>query len=187
MAFSTLSTSINTIQIPNELCILEGNDPLRSLIDFVYPKILFNFQNPNLFQNQAILCPTLEVVEKVNDFVFSLFPGESKEYLSVDKPFKFDEEHQLQGDWFKPQLLNDIKSSAIPNHRLTLKVGFPIMLLRNLDHAKGLSNDTMMRVDHLGKHFITTTVIDGKNIGDKVVIPKIDIVLKDSGLPFKFQ
>jgi hypothetical protein len=70
---------------------------------------------------------------------------------------------------------------------LTLKVGFPIMLLRNLDHAKGLSNDTMMRVDHLGKHFITTTVIDGKNIGDKVVIPKIDIVLKDSGLPFKFQ
>jgi ATP-dependent DNA helicase PIF1 len=70
---------------------------------------------------------------------------------------------------------------------LTLKVGVSIMLLRNLDHTKGLSNGTRMQVDHLGKHFITATVIDGKFFGDKVVIPKIDMVPKDSGLPFKFQ
>jgi ATP-dependent DNA helicase PIF1 len=100
---------------------------------------------------------------------------------------KFDEEHQLQGDWFKSEFLNNIKCIGIPNHRLTLKVGVPIMLLRNIDHAKGLCNDTRMQIDHLGKHFITTTIIDGKNIGDKVVIPKIDMVPKDSGLPFKFQ
>jgi ATP-dependent DNA helicase PIF1 len=181
MAFATISTPMKNIQIPDELCILEGNDPLRSLIDFVFPS------NPNVFQNQAILSPTLEIVEKLNDFVLSLFPGESKVYLSADTPFNFDEEHELEGDLFRPQLLNEIKSSDIPKYRLKLKVGVPIILLRNLDNTKGLSTGTRMQVDHLGNHFITATVIDGKNIGDKVVIPKIDMVPKDSGLPFKFQ
>jgi ATP-dependent DNA helicase PIF1 len=44
-----------------------------------------------------------------------------------------------------------------------------------------------MQVDHLGKHIISATVIAGKNLGDKVVIPRMDLVPTDSGLPFKFQ
>jgi ATP-dependent DNA helicase PIF1 len=178
---------VTTIQIPNQLCILEGIDPLLSLIDFVYPNIVLNFKNTNQFEDQAILCQTLEVVEKVNDFVLSLIPGESKEYLSADTPCKSDEEHPVQGDWFTSEFLNDIKCSGIPNHRLTLKVGVPIMLMRNIDQAKGLCNGTRMQVDHLGNHIISATVIAGKNIGDKVIIPRMDLVPTDSGLPFKFQ
>ncbi|MCI05867.1 ATP-dependent DNA helicase PIF1, partial [Trifolium medium] len=87
---------VTPIEIPNQLCILEGTDPLLSLIDFVYPNIISNFENAHQFEDQAILCPTLEVVEQVNDFVLSLIPGESKEYLSADTPCKSDEEHQVQ-------------------------------------------------------------------------------------------
>ncbi|WJX34231.1 DNA helicase [Trifolium repens] len=140
MAFATISTPMKNIQIPDELCILEGNDPLRSLIDFVFPS------NPNVFQNQVILSPTFEIVEKLNDFVLSLFPGESKLYISSDTPFKFDEEHEVEGDLFRTQLLNDIKSSNIPKYRLKLKVGVPIMQLRNLDNKKGLSIGTRMQI-----------------------------------------
>jgi ATP-dependent DNA helicase PIF1 len=104
----------------------------------------------------------MEIVEKLNDYGLSLFPGESKVYLSADRPFNFDEEHELEGDLFRPQLLNEIKSSDIPKYRLKLKVGVPIILLRNLDNTKGLSTGTRMQVDHLGNHFITATVIDGK-------------------------
>jgi ATP-dependent DNA helicase PIF1 len=153
----------------------------------VYPNIVLNFKNTNQFEDQAILCPTLEVVEKVNDFVLSLIPGESKEYLSADTPCKSDEEHPVQGDWFTSEFLNDIKCSGIPNHRLTLKVGVPIMLMRNIDQAKGLCNGTRMQVDHLGNHIISATVIAGKNIGDKVIIPRMYLVPTDYGLPFKFQ
>jgi energy-coupling factor transporter ATP-binding protein EcfA2 len=72
------------IQIPKDLCILEGTNPLLDLIDFVYPNIAENIQNANFFEDQAVLAPTLEVVEQVNDFVLSLIPGDSREYLSAD-------------------------------------------------------------------------------------------------------
>jgi len=39
-----------------------------------------------------------------------------------------------------PKILNTINSSAIPNHKLRLKIGVPIMLLRNIDLNLGLCN-----------------------------------------------
>ena len=77
--------------------------------------------------------------------------------------------------------------SGIPNHKLKLKTGIPIMLLRNIDQAKGLCNGTRLQVKHLGKNVICATVITGKNIGDSIFIPRMDLVPSDSGLPFKFQ
>jgi len=70
------------IEIPEELCILHSENALLSLVDLVYPNMKF-------FDDQAIFAPTLEVVEQVNDFVLSLLPGESKDYLSCDTPCKF--------------------------------------------------------------------------------------------------
>jgi len=63
----------------------------------------------------------------------------------------------------------------------------PIMLLRNIDQAKGLCNGTRLQVNHLGKNVISATIIIGKNVGDKIFIPRMDLVPLDSGLPFKFQ
>ncbi|MCI03043.1 ATP-dependent DNA helicase PIF1 [Trifolium medium] len=137
------------IQIPEELCILEGNNPLLSLVDFVYPNIVTNITQPNCFDDGAILAPTLEVVEQVNDFVLSMIPGEEKEYLSCDTPCKSDEDYDVQSDWLTSEFLNEIKCSGIPNHRLTLKVGAPVMLLRNIDQAGGLCNGTRLQVKEM--------------------------------------
>jgi len=51
-----------------------------------------------------------------------------------------DENQKIKGEWFTSEFLNEIKCSGIPNHRLRLKVGMPIMLLRNIDKANGLCN-----------------------------------------------
>jgi len=61
------------------------------------------------------------------------------------------------------------------------------MLLRNIDQAKGLCNGTRLQVNHLGKNVIFAIVIIGKNIGDRIFIPSMDLVPSDSRLPFKFQ
>jgi len=45
-----------------------------------------------------------------------------------------------------------------------LKVGVPIMLLRNIDQANGLCNGTRLQVNDLGKNVISATVITGKNV-----------------------
>lgn len=77
--------------------------------------------------------------------------------------------------------------SNIPNHRLKLKTGVPIMLLRNIDQAKSLCNDTRLQFNHLGKNVNFVTIIKGKNIGDKIFIPIMDLIPSDSRLPFKFK
>ncbi|MCH79884.1 ATP-dependent DNA helicase PIF1 [Trifolium medium] len=175
------------IQIPEDLCILEADNPLLHLVNFVYPNVVTNCRQPNFFEDQAILGPTLEVVEQVNDFVLSMIPGEEKHYLSCDTPCKSDEDYEVQSDWFTSEFLNDIKCSGIPNHRLTLKVGVPIMLLRNIDQASGLCNGTRLQVRELGKTIIKASIITGKHAGDIVFIPRQDLVPTDSGLPFKFS
>ena len=60
------------------------------------------------------------------------------------------------------------------------------MLMRNIDQAAGLCNGTRLIVDNLGKNFIGATVITGKNAGEKVIIPRMNLVPSDPGLPFKF-
>jgi ATP-dependent DNA helicase PIF1 len=117
----------------------------------------------------------------------SLIHGEEKEYLSADTPCKSDENFDIESDWFTSEFLNDIKCSGVPNHRLKLKVGVPIMLLRNIDQASGLCNGTRLQVNDLGINIITATVIAGKSIGERVLIPRMDLVPSDSGLPFKFE
>ena len=58
---------------------------------------------------------------------------------------------------------------------------------RNIDKANGLCNGTRLQVNHLSKNIISCTVITGKNIGEKIFIPIMNLIPSDSGFPFKFQ
>jgi len=55
------------------------------------------------------LCPTIDSVEQVNDFILSLFCGEELSYLSLDNPCQSDDDQEIQGEWFTQEFLNDIK------------------------------------------------------------------------------
>ncbi|XP_020985847.1 uncharacterized protein LOC110274849 [Arachis duranensis] len=139
------------------------------------------------FQSRAILAPTLKSVEKVNDFVLTIFPWMEKEYLSSDTTCQADENEDVQQEWFTPEFLNDIKCSGLPNHKLTLKTGVAVMLLRNIDQTSGLCNGTRLIVNKLGSNVIGATVVSGRNIGDKVYIPRMNLIPSNLGLSFKFQ
>jgi ATP-dependent DNA helicase PIF1 len=56
-----------------------------------------------------------------------------------------------------------------------------------IDQASGLCNGTHLQVNHLGKNIIIAIVIIGKSIGQKVLIPKMDLVPPYSRFPFKFS
>ena len=45
---------------------------------------------------------------------------------------------------YSSAVLNGFKASRISNHKLTLKIGVPVMLLRNIDQTKGLCNCTRL-------------------------------------------
>ncbi|XP_022009102.1 uncharacterized protein LOC110908458 [Helianthus annuus] len=148
------------IEIPDDLLIMDSNDPVSDLIDFVYPSIIQNFSVATFFQERAILAPTNEVVDEINDRLLSSFPGDENEYLSSD---------------------------SLSHHRLVLKVGVPVMLLRNIDKRNGFCNGTRLRVLMLGSRVIEAEVISGSNMGKRTFIPRIALTPSDKKIPFKFK
>ncbi len=71
------------------------------------------------------------------------------------------------------EFLNTLQFSGIANHKLELKVGVPILLLRNLNQLIGLCNDTRLIVKRLGQHVIETEIITGNNVSKHMFIPCI--------------
>ena len=109
-------------------------------------------------------------------------------YLSSDSISRADGNYDTDNDVFSIEFLNSIRASGVPNHRLVLKVGVPIMMLRNLDQSSGLCNGTRLLVDHLGDHVIQAIVISRSNISYRVFIPRITLTPSDiSKIPLALQ
>ncbi|XP_057792143.1 uncharacterized protein LOC131008993 [Salvia miltiorrhiza] len=85
------------------------------------------------------------------------------------------------------EFLNTLRCSGTPNHEKVLKVGSPVMLLRNIDPGNGLCNGTRLVITRLGTHVVEATVSVGYNAGHAVVIPRLSLIPSDSRLPFKFM
>jgi ATP-dependent DNA helicase PIF1 len=76
------------VKIPEDILVKVVTNPIGDIVDAIYLDLLKNMFATNFFQDRAILAPTLDVVEQINDYVLSLIPGEFKEYLSCDYVFK---------------------------------------------------------------------------------------------------
>ncbi|XP_076947495.1 uncharacterized protein LOC143619450 [Bidens hawaiensis] len=127
------------------------------------------FNELTYFQDRALLAPLNEVVQEINE----------PECEDVSEDF----DPQL----YSPDLLNGLKMSGMPNHRLVLKVGVPIMLLRNINHKKGLCNGTLLQVISLGRRVIEDKVISGTNIGYRTLISRVSLTPTDKKLPFRLK
>ncbi|XP_057444536.1 uncharacterized protein LOC130736764 [Lotus japonicus] len=75
----------------------------------------------------------------------------------------------------------------MPDHKLVLKEGAPIMLMRNLDISTGLCNGTRLIVDYLGPNVIDAIVLSGTHIGKVVYISRMNLMPSDESMPVKFQ
>jgi len=64
----------------------------------------------------------------------------------------------------------------MPNRRLIVKVGVPIMLLWNVDQAFELCNSTHLTVVSLGKNVIYARVIGGTHNEEVVYIPRMNLI-----------
>ena len=68
------------------------------------------------------------------------FPGQGKAYLSADTVAEDDLQNAYPTDF-----LNSVTLSGMPPHSMTLKVGAPVILLRNLrgDPGGGLRGNSI--------------------------------------------
>ena len=114
----------------------------------------------------------------------SQIPGEEVTYLSSDTTCKAMSTVEDKDMLYPTEFLNSLTFSGIPDHELRLKIGLPVMLMRNINQSAGLCNGTRLTITQLGKRFIEGQVITGTNIGDKVYIPRIIMSPSDSKWPF---
>lgn len=109
-------------------------------------------------------------------------PGEEKVYLSADEVDNAENSGQ-----FPTEFLNSITVSGLPEHKLKLKVGCSIMLMRNLNSGMGLSNGTRLKICTLLQNTIECEIVSGKSAGEKVFIPRITCVSNCKQLPFQIR
>ena len=139
-----------------------------------------NLPNLKWICERAILAPTNEMINDLN-FVIQekLRDRESKTYLSFDETVEPDQAVNCPIEF-----LNSLSSPGIPPYRLDLKIGSPIMLLRNLDPPK-LCNGTRLSVKSLRDNLIEATILAGAHRGENVFIPRIPLI--PQGLFFDFK
>ena len=90
---------------------------------------------------------------------------------------------------YPTEFLNSITLSGMPAHAMTLKVGAPIILLRNLraGPGNGLRNGTRLIILKHGTKVLEVEIASGVNKGKHVLIPWITIAPSDIELPFTLR
>ena len=167
----------NCISIPSDL--VEHND----IVSFVFPSNL-----PLItLTNHAVLCPTNRTTSAVNDQVLQSLPGTEMTYLSADSVVQNPASTIDEVEAYPVEFLNTLCGSGIPPHRLTLKVGCPIILLRHIDPKRGLTNGTRLQVVAMHRHFIDAKVLTGKAVNERVFITAMPLTPSDTDLPFAFR
>src|ERR1051326_5629424 len=108
----------------------EGVDEgVDALVADVFPDIQHRLLHPDILASRAILSPKNDAVADVNRRILDAVPSPLHTLLSVDsQPPEFEP--------YPDEILNSLTSPDMPPHRLELKVGAVLILLRNLDPNK---------------------------------------------------
>ena len=129
------------------------------------------------------------MTDRLNETDLSMLPGESRQFLSADSVVdenndSVPEETALT---FPTEFLNTLNFNGFPPHKLELKVGAAIILLRNLCPSKGLCNGTRLIVKSLGDKLIEAVILSGQFVGQTFLIPRITFIDNNAQKPMPFQ
>ena len=113
----------NAIKIPEDYLV----STMSELIASVFPNLENGCDDPSNLTAGTIYTPLNKDMGHVNARCLSDFPGVAREYLSADSIL--EEDHR---DAIPVEFLSSLAPSGLPDHRLLLKQGCPVMLLRNL-------------------------------------------------------
>ncbi|GKB35534.1 DNA helicase [Tanacetum coccineum] len=183
----TDSENSSTVNIPDELCIPDNDNAIHQLINFIYDDETFQTPAVEDLQKKVIVCPKNETADTINAHVLSLLNNIRRVYLSSDEATPHGNDGGETELLYPNEYLNTLKFAGLPPHSLELKVGVPIILLRNLNLTGGLCNGTRMIVTQLLSKVIEARIITGTRVSEKVFLPRITLINRDLQMPFVFK
>ena len=176
LARGELNDVDDTVLIPDSL--LCPNNDLSSLIEFTYPHLSLP-HGTDYYRERCILAPRNREAHEINDILLDRFPGPVYDLWSVDEAMDPDNPRTPDIS-FSPEVLQSACPSNFPQAHLRLKIGCPVIVLRNLHSEEGICNGSRGIVTR-----ITTRVVEILFLGGEVcLIPRIKLISADRQLPF---
>ncbi|CAB3250344.1 unnamed protein product [Arctia plantaginis] len=156
------------------ILLLSGD--FRQTLPSTFPDIQNNYLNHEWLSQRAILAAKNVDVDEIN---FQLLPGDLMSFKSIDTVV--DENESVN---FPIEFLNSLDIPGMPPHNILLKIGSPIILLRNLNPPQ-LCNGTRLVIKKITGNILEATILAGKFKGKVVLLPRIPMIPSDSTIPFK--
>jgi hypothetical protein len=125
------SNGDSDIRLPEEICVPHtGEDgDLDTLIDCIFLRLNENMTKRKYITSRAIFSTRNDCVDMINMRMISHFQGDEMVYHS------FDSAVDDPNNYYPPEFLNSLTPNGLPPHVLKLKIGCPVILLRNIDPA----------------------------------------------------
>jgi hypothetical protein len=153
-----------TVEFPLHMLV----DSENALFRRVYPNLstmaVNDFSN-EYFRDSAILAARNTEVTSINGKVLDSFPGQETSYYSINKVVAEAGADNEDTAHFTPEYLGSLDTASLPPHHLRLKVGVPVMVLRNLAASQGVCNGSRGIITHLGRRTIEMRLLTGTHAG----------------------
>jgi hypothetical protein len=161
----------------------------------------FRSTDPTFLASHTILSPRNKDVDDVNLAALKAFPAlgpdtpsspSERVYYSADSIKETAEEGEAPSqprkgmnnqDLYPVEFLNSLSAGSLPQHKLEMKKGCIVMLLRNLNPREGLANGTRVIVKNMYDHLVEVQIVGGPHAGKVSLIPRITCNCEDD-LPF---
>jgi ATP-dependent DNA helicase PIF1 len=165
------------IKCPDMMVLPPANT--QAMVVAIYPR-LHKDQATNEYLH-AILAPRNKEVLLTNTMVLSYLLGAQVKFLNADSA-----EDMKVANTYPSKFLNTLEVSGMPSHKLLLKIGAPMILLRNLDPLAGLCNGTRLIVRRFMMRVVEVEIITCKGASNVAFIPRIKFISDNGSLPFTF-
>ncbi|GFW35042.1 ATP-dependent DNA helicase [Trichonephila clavipes] len=172
-----IDESTQCITLPANFCKI--TESIDELVQKVFPNIAQNYKNYQWLSTRAILAAKNIDVNTINFTIQHGIPSETTTYKSIDTV-----ENQDEVVNYPTEFLNSLDLPGMPPHVFTLKIGVPIILLRNINPPR-LYNGTRHSVKKMMNNVIEATILTGKFKGEDVLLPRIPMIPTD--MPFEFK
>ena len=130
--------------------------------------------------HSAILCPMHESVDYINATCLDMWNGDAQVKHAVDQYTSPNDAYTIT-----LEQLNARTPRGSPPQRLELKVGMPLIMLRNM--TADLMNGTRLLLLEIRQYVLKCSVLTGGGAGKEVYIPRITFVHKGPDQPLEWK
>lgn len=159
---------------------------IENLINYVYPQISGPTPPPQYFLDRIILAARNNDVTDLNNTILDRLQGEKTTLYSADKVVT-ERGADPVDDAIPLEYLNTLEATGLPPGNLHLKIGCPLILLRNLAPSRGLCNGTRMILLRVSRRVLQVRIMGGDYDGNVELIPRISLTPTSTCAEFAFS